>query len=258
MSPPLDEHRARPRECTELVRLIVAKFLEHDVRYQAGGWWWRARRRAEVFTGAWAEILCSDVWTDEAHDAVVCQTPERRKLWPLAPVAGFAALGPFVAMLPGPVQWVLVVMAVVGFISLVPTLRRELRRSKRHRPNAGVLTFLASRRPGAGRALLDARCEAADGRGEAAADVGGGGLRLGTTAPSPWSRSPADCCDEDQVVADGCVVGFLGGARSGSWRTWFKGQDVGTPYPTRLRLRGFSGLLWAASSHLHASRPSGG
>ena len=164
MSPPL-ERRARLRDCPELVRLIVAKFLEHDIRYQAGRWWWRARRRAEVFAGAWGEMLSSDVWTDEAHDAVVCETPERRKWWLVAPVVGFAALGPFVAMLPGAVQGVLVVMAIVGLISLVPTLRRELRRSKRHRPNAAVLTFLASRRPGAGRALLDARCDAADGRG---------------------------------------------------------------------------------------------
>ncbi|MFP5319495.1 MAG: hypothetical protein ACLGI2_14535 [Acidimicrobiia bacterium] len=156
-------HEARLRELPELVRLVRVKFLEHDGRYRSGGRLARVRRRAEVIVGAWGEMLSADVWTDLAHDAVVCETPRRRKPRFWAAVAVVALLfSPLVALPNGALVALVTLMAVL--LPFLPGGIRDLRRARQHRSGAAVLTFLASRRPGAGRALLDARCEAADAR----------------------------------------------------------------------------------------------
>lgn len=157
--------RARLHELPGLVRLVVTEFLKYDPRYQSGGLLQRATRRARVFAGAWGEMLATDVWTDRSHDAVVCETPERWKPGVVvATVVAAAVLVLGVLRLSYRAQALSVGVMVLGVLALVPALVRERRRSQRHRPGAAVLTFLASRRPGAGRALLDARCQAADAR----------------------------------------------------------------------------------------------
>lgn len=157
--------RASLHELPGLVRLVVTQFLKYDPRYQGGGVLQRATRRARVFAGAWGEMLATDVWTDRSQDAVVCETPERWKPGvAVAVVVVAAVLVLTVLRLPYRAQALSIGVMVLGVLALVPTLVRERRRSQRHRPGAAVLTFLASGRPGAGRALLDARCQAADTR----------------------------------------------------------------------------------------------
>jgi len=157
--------RARLHELPGLVGLVVTEFLKYDARYQNGGLLKRATRRARVFAGAWGEMLSSDVWTDSSHEAVVCETPERWKPGVVVAIVAVAAvLVLTLVRLSYRTQAVSIGVMVLGVLALVPTLVRERRRSRRHRPGAAVLTFLASRRPGAGRALLDARCRAADAR----------------------------------------------------------------------------------------------
>ena len=159
----VDVHQAQLRELLALIRFSAAKFLEHDVQHQRGGLAMRARRRVEVVIGAWGEMLASDVWTDAAHEAVVCETPRRWKgRAALIPLPGFALLAPLTWLPHG--FWVAMAVLWLFVLPFTPQLVRELRRSRRHRAGAPVLTFLASRRKGAGRALLDARCEAADSR----------------------------------------------------------------------------------------------
>ena len=132
-------------------------------------------------------MLATDVWTDSSHEAVVCETPERWKPGGVvATVVLAAVLVLTVVGLPYRAQALSLGVMVLGALALVPTLVRERRRSRRHRPGAAVLTLLASRRPGAGRAVLDARGRAADARqawlwpgcpGEARGVLRAGGLQ---------------------------------------------------------------------------------
>ena len=155
--------RARLQELPTLVLLVVGKVLEHDSGHHRGSRLRRVVQGARVFAGAWGEMLSTDVWTDTSHDAVVCETPERFKAGLLLAATAVSVVGfvPFV-MISHRSQLIVAGVMTVLVSALAPTLMRERRRSRRHRSGAAVLTFLASRRPGAGRALLEARCRAAD------------------------------------------------------------------------------------------------
>jgi len=157
-------HQARLRELPGLARMWTAKSLEHDKRYEHGGRFLRALRRTEEFVGVWGQMLSRDVWTDGARDAVVCEPSGR---WPkprffMATTAIALVLSPLLQLPHG--GWVVAATLVGLVLPFSPTLAGDYRRMRRHRPGATVLTFLASRRPGAGRALLDDRCAAADAR----------------------------------------------------------------------------------------------
>lgn len=157
-------HQARLRELGDLTRMWTAKALEHDKRYEHGGRFVRARRRTEEFVGAWGQMMSRDVWTDGAHDAVLCEPSGR---WPkprffMATTAIALMLSPLLQLPHG--GWVVAATLVGLVLPFSPSLVGDYRRMRRHRRGATVLTFLASRRPGAGRALLDARCAVADAR----------------------------------------------------------------------------------------------
>lgn len=157
-------HRARLRELPGLARIWMAKSLEHDKRYEHGGRFVRAFRRTEELIGAWGQMLSRDVWTDGARDAVLCEPSGR---WPrprffMATTAIALVLFPLLQLPHG--VWIVGAIIVAPVLAFRPTLLGDYRRMRRHRRGATVLTFLASRRPGAGRALLDARCAAADAR----------------------------------------------------------------------------------------------
>jgi hypothetical protein len=159
----VDAYQARLRELPALVQLVADKFIEHDRRYQGGGGLLRTRRRAEVVVGAWGEMLAADVWTDGRREAVVCETPKRRKArFYISVLVGALLLSPLAALPNGTVVLFTVLAALV--LPFVPAGLRDVRCARRHRDGTAVLTFLASRRRGAGRALLDARCDAADSR----------------------------------------------------------------------------------------------
>lgn len=156
-------HEARLRELPELARVIVAKFLEYDPLYQCGGRRQRASRRAKEVVGAWGEMLARDVWTDRDRDSVVCESTRLPRLRFFAATTAIAVLFSPLLLLPHG-RLVVVATLVALVLPFSPTLARDLRRTRRHRSRATVLTFLASRHPGAGRALLDGRCMAADKR----------------------------------------------------------------------------------------------
>jgi hypothetical protein len=159
----VEPHQARLRELPELARVMATKFLEHDPLYRNGGRRQRAWRRAKESVGAWGEMLARDVWSDRDRDAVVCESTRLPKLRFFAATTAIAIL--FSPLLHLPHGRVVVAATLVALVlPFSPTLARDLRRTRRHRRGATVLTFLASRRPGAGRALLDARCRAADER----------------------------------------------------------------------------------------------
>ncbi|HWI05442.1 MAG TPA: hypothetical protein VNT52_16675, partial [Acidimicrobiales bacterium] len=156
-------HQARLGEMPELARVITAKFLEYDPVYQNGNRRQRAARRTKEVVGAWGEMLARDVWTDRDRDAAVCESTRLPKLRFFTATTAIAVLFSPLLLLPhGRVVMVATLVALV--LPFSPTLARDLRRTRRHRAGATVLTFLASRLPGAGRALLDARCRAADER----------------------------------------------------------------------------------------------
>lgn len=159
----VEPHLARLRELPELARITVAKFLEHDPLYRNGSRRQRVLRRAKESVGAWGEMLARDVWTDRDRNAVVCESTRVPKLRFFAATTAIAIL--FSPLLQLPHGRLIVVATLVALVlPFSPTLARDLRRTRRHRRGATVLTFLASRRPGAGRALLDARSRAADER----------------------------------------------------------------------------------------------
>jgi len=149
-----------------LAAFIVAKFLERDRSYQRADKLGRARRRTRIFAEVWLEMLSRDVWTDTASHAAVCETASRWKPGLLVlPATALGALGVVVwlALING--VEAAVAAALIGVVALIPLLPRvaqERELSKRHRRGAKVLTCLASRRPGAGRDLVEARCVVAD------------------------------------------------------------------------------------------------